>query len=77
MWCIVNLPNGTQQAVKWDPKAIGQECLEKVIHIKKSLYYFTINIMCPFVQNAKMYSNTKTAKVMFIHSQYLIKARNH
>ncbi|XP_075165206.1 E3 ubiquitin-protein ligase defense repressor 1 [Haematobia irritans] len=30
MWCIVNLPNGTQQAVKWDPKAIGQECLEKV-----------------------------------------------
>ncbi|KAM7343972.1 E3 ubiquitin-protein ligase defense repressor 1 [Cochliomyia hominivorax] len=30
MWCIVNLPNGTQQAVKWDSKAIGQECLEKV-----------------------------------------------
>jgi len=30
MWCIVNLPNGTQQAVKWDPKANGQECLEKV-----------------------------------------------
>lgn len=30
MWCIVNLPNGTQQAVKCDPKAIGQECLEKV-----------------------------------------------
>lgn len=30
MWCIVNLPNGNQQAVKLDPKAIGQECLEKV-----------------------------------------------
>lgn len=30
MWCIVDLPNGTQQAVKLDPKAIGQECLEKV-----------------------------------------------
>jgi len=30
MWCIVNLSNGTQQAVKWDPKANGQECLEKV-----------------------------------------------
>lgn len=35
MWCIVNLPNGTQQAVKWDPKAIGQECLEKVGSIKQ------------------------------------------
>lgn len=30
MWCIVDLPNGTQQAVKLDQKAIGQECLEKV-----------------------------------------------
>ncbi|KAH8299907.1 hypothetical protein KR044_007390 [Drosophila immigrans] len=29
-WCIVDLPNGTQQAVQLDTKAIGQECLEKV-----------------------------------------------
>ncbi|KAH8275381.1 hypothetical protein KR026_006221 [Drosophila bipectinata] len=38
MWCIVNLPNGTQQAVKWDPKANGQECLEKVCR--------ALNIIC-------------------------------
>ncbi|XP_068146493.1 E3 ubiquitin-protein ligase MYLIP isoform X1 [Drosophila tropicalis] len=31
MWCICNFANGTQQAVKWDPKANGQECLEKVL----------------------------------------------
>lgn len=31
MWCIVDVPNGTQQAVELDPKAIGQECLEKVL----------------------------------------------
>ncbi|SPP73253.1 blast:E3 ubiquitin-protein ligase MYLIP-A [Drosophila guanche] len=37
-WCIVNLPNGTQQAVKWDPKANGQECLEKVC--------LALNIIC-------------------------------
>ncbi|XP_064543137.1 E3 ubiquitin-protein ligase MYLIP [Drosophila montana] len=30
MWCIVDLPNGIRQAVELDPKAIGQECLEKV-----------------------------------------------
>lgn len=46
MWCIVNLPNGTQQAVKWDPKAIGQECLEKVGRINKSnliIFFNTID----------------------------------
>ncbi|CAD7089416.1 unnamed protein product [Hermetia illucens] len=30
MWCIVNLPNGTQLAVTCDSKALGQECIEKV-----------------------------------------------
>lgn len=32
MWCLVNLPNGTTFGVQLNnPKAIGQECLEKVI----------------------------------------------
>lgn len=31
MWCLVNLPNGTTFGVQLNnPKAIGQECLEKV-----------------------------------------------
>ncbi|KAL7735722.1 hypothetical protein ACLKA6_019979 [Drosophila palustris] len=31
MWCVVDVPDGTRQAVELDPKAIGQECLEKVL----------------------------------------------
>ncbi|XP_073811050.1 E3 ubiquitin-protein ligase defense repressor 1 [Musca autumnalis] len=50
MWCIVNLPNGTQQAVKWDPKAIGQECLEKVckaLDIICEMEYFGLEHWAP------------------------------
>lgn len=30
MWCLVQLPNNTTLGVQCEPKAIGQECLEKV-----------------------------------------------
>lgn len=30
MWCLVKLPNSVILEVRVDPKAIGQECLEKV-----------------------------------------------
>ncbi|XP_054739232.1 E3 ubiquitin-protein ligase MYLIP [Anastrepha obliqua] len=50
MWCIVNLPNGTQLAVKWDTKAIGQECLEKVckaLDIVCEMEYFGLEYWTP------------------------------
>lgn len=69
MWCIVNLPNGTQLAVKWDTKAIGQECLEKVctffipayIHtcIHKIHKYYAYSL-CPFLPHKKKHRNVYT-----------------
>ncbi|XP_034111578.1 E3 ubiquitin-protein ligase MYLIP [Drosophila albomicans] len=52
-WCIVDLPNGTQQAVKLDTKAIGQECLEKVckaLGIICEMEYFGLE---PWTHNQK------------------------
>ncbi|KAH8371964.1 hypothetical protein KR093_009549, partial [Drosophila rubida] len=52
-WCIVDLPNGTQQAVKLDTKAIGQECLEKVckaLGIVCEMEYFGLE---PWTHNQK------------------------
>ncbi|KAH8401446.1 hypothetical protein KR009_005530 [Drosophila setifemur] len=56
MWCIVNLPNGTQQAVKWDPKANGQECLEKVcraLNIICEMEYFGLEHWTPNQKESK------------------------
>ncbi|ALC41149.1 dnr1 [Drosophila busckii] len=53
MWCIVNLPNGSHQAVKLDPKAIGHECLEKVckaLGIVCEMEYFGLE---PWTPNQK------------------------
>lgn len=42
MWCLVNLPNGTTFGVQMDhPKAIGQECLEKVSFF---VFFLTVDV---------------------------------
>lgn len=33
MWCLVSQANSVILEVQVDPKAIGQECLEKVSHL--------------------------------------------
>lgn len=41
MWCLISQPNSVVIEVRVDPKAIGQECLEKVsLNLFKSYYLY-------------------------------------
>lgn len=62
MWCLVSQANSVILEVQVDPKAIGQECLEKVSHIiiffiiiqrRKHSYHRTVYLFFWF----KMYDN--------------------
>lgn len=47
MWCLISQPNSVIFEVRCDPKAIGQECLEKVS--KKTFFifiYYNLNVYC-------------------------------
>lgn len=49
MWCLVSQPNSVILEVEVDPKARGQECLEKVCHclgISKESDYFGLKFHC-------------------------------
>lgn len=42
MWCLISQPNSVIIEVRVDPKAIGQECLEKVSVLYFQLFFIKI-----------------------------------
>jgi hypothetical protein len=42
MWCLISQPNSVVFEVRVDPKAIGQDCLEKVSKPLSTLIYTVI-----------------------------------
>lgn len=83
MWCLISQANFVVFEVRCDPKAIGQECLEKVrffLLFENTLKFFVMASWFLFVNNASFLSwlavFLSTATLPFCHGFFFCQQRS-